>query len=94
MSKIKGQDMPSREFFLHQGRTWFVRTRDSVRKDEAETHVTLELVSDQETRVVTCPREEWEVRNPDFAALLARSVASGASHQIPPPSRRAAGGFE
>jgi hypothetical protein len=95
MSKNKGPGMPSREFFLHQGRTWFVRTRESVRKGESETHITLELVSDHETRVVSCPREEWEVRNPDFAALLARSVASGASHQIPPPvSRRAAGGFE
>jgi hypothetical protein len=34
---------------------------------------------------VSCLREEWEVRNPDFAGLLARSVASGASHQIGPP---------
>ena len=87
--------MRSREFFLHEGRTWFVRTRDAVRKGEAQTHVTLELVSDQETRVVSCLREEWETRNPDFATLLARSVASGASHQIPPTeSRRAAGGFD
>ena len=77
--------MSSREFFLHQGQTWFVRTRESVRRGESETHVTLELVSDHETRVVSCPREEWEVRNPDFADLLARSVASGASHHIAPP---------
>jgi hypothetical protein len=77
--------MTSREFFLHQGQTWFVRIRESVRRGEAETHVTLELVSDHETRVVSCPREEWEVRNPDFAGLLARSVASGASHHIGPP---------
>jgi hypothetical protein len=74
--------MTSREFFFHQGQTWFVRTRESVRRNEAETHVTLELVSDQETRVVSCLREEWEVRNPDFIGLLARSVASGASHHI------------
>jgi hypothetical protein len=77
--------MTSREFFLHQGQTWFVRTRESVRRGESETHVTLELVSDHETRVVSCRREEWEVRDPDFAGLLARSVASGASHQITPP---------
>ena len=77
--------MTSREFFLHQGQTWFVRTRESVRCGESDTHVTLELVSDHETRVVSCPREEWEVRDPDFAGLLARSVASGASHQIIPP---------
>jgi hypothetical protein len=77
--------MTSREFFLHRGQTWFVRTRESVRRDESETHVTLELVSDYETRVVSCLREEWEVRTPDFAGLLARSVASGASHHITPP---------
>jgi hypothetical protein len=77
--------MTSREFFFHQGQTWFVRARESVRRGEAETHVTLELVSDHETRVVSCLREEWEVRNPAFAGLLARSVASGASHQIGPP---------
>lgn len=77
--------MTSREFFFHHGKTWFVRTRESVRRGEADTHVTLELVSDHETRVVSCPREEWEVRNPDFAGLLARSVASGASHHIGPP---------
>jgi hypothetical protein len=77
--------MTSREFFFHQGQTWFVRARESVRRGEAETHVTLELVSDHETRVVSCRREEWEVRNPDFVGLLARSVASGASHNIGPP---------
>ena len=87
--------MSSREFFLHQGQTWFVRTRESVRRGESETHVTLELVSDHETRVVSCRREEWEVRNPDFAGLLARSVASGASHQITPPlSGQASEGVE
>ena len=77
--------MTSREFFLHRGLTWFVRARESVRRGESETHVTLELMSDHETRVVSCRREEWEVRDPDFAGLLARSVASGASHQIGPP---------
>ena len=77
--------MTSREFFFHQGQTWFVRARESVRQGEAETHVTLELVSDHETRVVSCRREEWEVRNPDFPSLLARSVAAGASRQVGPP---------
>jgi hypothetical protein len=76
----------SREFFFHQGQTWFVRIREAVRKDEADTHVTLELVSDQETRVVSCRREEWEVRDPDFPGLLARSVAAGASHHVLPPT--------
>lgn len=78
--------MTSREFFFHEGQTWFVRIREAVRKDEADTHVTLELVSDQETRVVSCRREEWEVRDPDFPGLLARSVAAGASHHILPPT--------
>jgi len=78
--------MTSREFFFHEGQAWFVRTREAVRKDEADTHVTLELVSDQETRVVSCRREEWEVRNPDFPGLLARSVAAGASHHVLPPT--------
>jgi len=77
--------MTSREFFFHQGQTWFVRTRESVRRGETDTHVTLEFVSDHETRVVSCLREEWETRNPDFPSLLARSVASGASHHIGPP---------
>jgi hypothetical protein len=35
--------------------------------------------------VVSCRREEWELRDPDFASLLARSVAAGASHSIMPP---------
>jgi hypothetical protein len=77
--------MTSREFFQYQGQTWLVRAREAVRKDEALTHVTLELVSDTETRVVSCRREEWEVRDPDFASLLAQSVAAGASHSIIPP---------
>jgi hypothetical protein len=78
--------MPSREFFFYQGHTWFVRIREAVRRDEIDTHVTLELVSDQETRVVSCRREEWEVRNPDFPGLVARSVSAGASHHILPPT--------
>lgn len=76
--------MQSREFFFYQGRTWFVHARPSVRKGEVDTRVTLELMSDNETRVVSCPREEWEVRDPDFAGLLARSVATGASRHVAP----------
>jgi hypothetical protein len=76
--------MTGREFFYLDGRTWFVRVRPAVRRDESTTHVTLELTSDDETRVVSCPREEWEVLAPDFAALLARSVAAGASRHVAP----------
>jgi hypothetical protein len=75
-----------REFFRLDGRTWLVRVRPTVRKDEAATHVTLELVSDLETRVVSCRREEWTTAEPDFAGLLARSVAAGASRQIAQPA--------
>jgi hypothetical protein len=76
--------MHSREFFFHQGRTWFVHARPSVRKGEVDTHVTLELMTDNDSRVVSCRREEWDVREPDFAELLARSVASGASRHVVP----------
>ena len=76
--------MTGREFFHLDGRTWFVRARPAVRRDESATHVTLELTSDDETRVVSCPREEWEVLTPDFEALLARSVAAGASRHVTP----------
>jgi hypothetical protein len=75
--------MTDREFFHLDGRTWFVRVRPTVRRDETDTHVTLELISDTETRVVSCRRDEWTTATPDFAALLARSVAAGASHQVP-----------
>ena len=73
--------MTTREFFHVGGKTWLVRSRP-VRKDETATHVTLELVSDEETRIVSCRREEWEVANPDNPGLLARSVAAGASRSV------------
>jgi hypothetical protein len=83
--------MTTREFFHVDGKTWLVRFRP-VRKDEAATHVTLELVSDVETRVVSCRREEWEVPTPDYAGLLARSVAAGASRSVArPPESTALG---
>ena len=76
--------MREREFFHLEGRTWFVRVRPDVRKDEASTHLTLELVADHEIRVVSCRREEWDTSEPDFAALVSRSVAAGASRQRGP----------
>ena len=82
--------MVSREFFHVDGRIWLVRSRTAVRKDEAETHVTLELVSDIETRVVSCLRSEWETADPDYSGLLARSVAAGASHGIVRPEEPSA----
>jgi hypothetical protein len=74
--------MLEREFFHLDGRTWFVRIRPAVRHDEADTHLTLELVADQETRVVSCRREEWHTPEPDFAGLIARSVVAGASRHV------------
>ena len=85
--------MTTREFFHIDGKTWLVRSRP-VRKDEAGTHVTLELVSDEETRIVSCRREEWEAPDPDYASLLARSVASGASRGIARPPERSALGSD
>jgi hypothetical protein len=66
------------------GRRWTVSPRPYVRKDESG-HVTLELVSDAETRVVSCPREMWESADVDFATLLLRSVPSGAGRNIMSP---------
>lgn len=74
--------MLEREFFYLKGRTWLVRVRPAVRRSEIETHLTLELMGDKETRVVSCLREEWYTPTPDFAALVARSVTAGASHHI------------
>ena len=42
----------------------------------------LEFMADDETRVVSCHRLEWEVPAPDFAGLLARSVVGGASRGV------------
>lgn len=67
-----------RKFTAPNGWIWTVRPRPYVRKDEAGTRVTLEFITDTETRVASCGREEWNVEEPDLAALLARSVASGA----------------
>ena len=72
-----------RVFVAPDRRIWFVRVRPAVRRGEVGTHVTLELMTDDETRVVSCRIDEWEIAAPDFAALLARSVASGASRTAP-----------
>lgn len=73
-----------RKFVAPNGRAWIIRPRSYVRKDESD-HVTLELVSDAETRIVNCPREEWEAPNPDLSSLLARSVTTGAGRNVMSP---------
>jgi hypothetical protein len=74
--------MIERAFIGPDRRFWLVRPRPSTRRDEGETHVVLELMADDETRVVSCPRADWEVPAPDFASLLARSVPGGASRGV------------
>jgi hypothetical protein len=71
-----------RKFAGPNGRTWTVRSRPYVRKEEMESSVTLEFVTETETRVVSCRRDEWNAAEPDMAGLFARSVASGASRNI------------
>ena len=73
-----------RAFIAPDRRLWLVRPRPTVRRGEEGTHIVLELMTDEETRVVRCLREEWEVASPDFAALLARSVSGGASRNVGP----------
>jgi hypothetical protein len=64
------------------GRRWTFRLRPEVRKEEAQTHVTVVLETIGEVRVVTCPRSEWESQTPDLANLLARSLPGGASRGL------------
>lgn len=71
--------MSERRFVAINGRAWAICVRPQVRRNEVGSHVTLEFTSDLEIRVVSCRLEEWEIEEPDFAGLLARSVASGAS---------------
>ena len=59
--------MRERMFIAADRRVWFVRPRQEVRRHEVDTHVTLEMMSDRESRVVSCRREEWEVPAPDFS---------------------------
>ena len=74
--------MTERKFTAEDGRTWIAHVRPEVRRDEVATHVTLELTTHNETRVVSCRNAEWYVAEPDFAELLARSVAAGASRSM------------
>lgn len=71
-----------RTFTAPNGRIWIVRPRPYVRKDEAGRRVTLELVAENEVRIVSCAKEEWFTDEPDVVALLDRSVASGAGRSV------------
>ncbi len=74
--------MTERKFTTEDGRAWVVRVRPEVRRSEVATHVTLELTTHNEARVVSCRNAEWYLSDPDFPALLARSVAAGASRSM------------
>lgn len=66
------------------GRRWNLRNREIGRRDEAATHVTVEIESLGETRVAICRREEWESAEPDLGAMIAQSVGAGASRNRGP----------
>lgn len=83
--------MAERKFTSEDGRTWTARVRPEVRRNEIATRVTLELSTHNETRVVSCRVSEWYVNNPDFATLLAHSVASGASRSMASRSASSSG---
>lgn len=76
--------MPEQSWVDADGRTWRVRPRPDVRKDESQTHVILLMESLGETRIVSCRREEWESADPDWAGLIARSLPEGGSRGIGP----------
>ena len=46
--------MTERKFTAEDGRTWTVRVRPEVRRNEVGHHVTLELSTHNEARVVSC----------------------------------------
>jgi hypothetical protein len=73
-----------RKFVAPNGRAWIIHPRSYVRKHESDP-VTLELVSGAETRIVNCPRAEWEGPNPDLSSLLARAVTPGAGRNVMSP---------
>jgi len=68
-----------------EGRTWTFRARPEARKAETDTHIVLLAESLGETRIVSCPRGEWEGSAPDLAGLFRRSVPAGGSRGVRPP---------
>lgn len=75
----------SRRYTDANGTEWTFTARPHVRLGEEETHVSLLIESAWETRVVVCPREEWELDEPDFARLLAESLPPGGSRGLSVP---------
>jgi len=77
--------MREREFADANGVTWTFTQRAHVRGSEELTHVALLITSAWESRVVSCPRTEWESASPDYARLLEQSVPTGGSRGVDRP---------
>ena len=74
--------MNGREFTDANGVTWTFTQRAHVRGSEELTHVALLITSAWESRVVSCPRTEWESASPDYARLLEQSLPAGGSRGV------------
>lgn len=77
--------MKEREFTDANGVTWTFSQRAHVRGSEELTHVALLITSAWESRVVSCPRSEWESASPDYARLLEQSLPAGGSRGVDRP---------
>ena len=83
--------MGEREFLAPDGRTWTFRVRPEVRKEEASTHLTLEITTGGEIRIVSCRLEDWTGAAPDLGGLLSRSITAGGSRHVGPPPEQHGG---
>ncbi len=77
--------MTEREYTDANGVTWTFAQRPQVRGSEAATHVAVTISSPWESRVVSCPRGEWDSPFPDYARLLEESLPVGGSRGIDRP---------
>ena len=53
--------MTERKFTAEDGRTWVFRVRPEVRRNEVGNHVTLELATHNESRVLIKRDGEWQI---------------------------------
>jgi len=83
--------MREHEFTDANGVAWTFAQRAHVRGSEALTHVALLITSPWETRIVSCPRTEWESESPDYARLLEQSLPTGGSRGVDRPGAESDG---
>jgi hypothetical protein len=83
--------MREHEFTDANGVAWTFTQRAQVRGSEALTHVALLITSPWETRIVSCPRTEWESESPDYARLLEQSLPTGGSRGVDRPGSESDG---